>query len=225
MANVVINDAHLSNIARAIRSKNGSSASYKPREMAEAIALLDTASGDGDLTLSKTGIVELEYNEVTIPKGAFRGFSNLKVFRSNAITVGMEAFYSCGLRKVYLRNAVNVGKPVNQTDYDPFHGCPITHIDFGENIEYINLKNIDTQSLNSVVIRKTANDDGTFTLPTLAISYIPTDQRANLTLYVPSAVKSFYEAEQAAAPNGNYAFFHLETIEGSGYETYGGDLG
>lgn len=227
MANVVINDAHLSNIASAIREKNGSSVSYKPREMAEAIALLDTTSGDGDLTFSKTGIVELDYNATIIPEGAFQGCSNLKVFRSNATTVGMAAFANCGsLKKVYLRNAVNVGKPANEIyyDYDPFYRCPITHIDFGENIEYINLKNMKT-TLNSIVIRKTAlNIDGTFTLPTLIVDYIPVDQRADRTIYVPSEVKSFYEAAQATASGVNYSYFHLETIEGSGCETYGGDL-
>lgn len=227
MANVVINDAHLSGIAAAIREKNGSSASYKPREMAEAIALLGVTTDATDRsTYNKDYITELEYSGSTIPKKAFWGLARLKVFRSNATTVGMESFYNTAINYVYLRDAVNVGRPTNDIDYAPFYGCKIRHIDFGENIEYINLKNIHTQSLNSVVIRKTAvNDDGTFTFPTLAMTYIPKDQRGNLTLYVPAAVKHFYEAKQEESPDGNYAFFHLATIEGSEFETYGGDLG
>lgn len=43
MANVVINDEHLTNIANAIRSRNSSSIEYKPGEMAEAI--LDLPGG------------------------------------------------------------------------------------------------------------------------------------------------------------------------------------
>jgi hypothetical protein len=45
MANVIINDVNLVNIANAIRGKNGSSDTYKPSEMAAAIANLPTGGG------------------------------------------------------------------------------------------------------------------------------------------------------------------------------------
>lgn len=48
MANVVIDDTHLSDIAAAIREKNGLTDTYKPSEMAAAIQAITTSSGDPD---------------------------------------------------------------------------------------------------------------------------------------------------------------------------------
>lgn len=49
MANVIISDAHLTDIADAIRSKNGTEDTYKPREMAAAITAIEVGSGgDGE---------------------------------------------------------------------------------------------------------------------------------------------------------------------------------
>lgn len=48
MANVIINDQNLTNIANAIRGKNGTTTTYKPSEMAAAISAIETGSG-GDL--------------------------------------------------------------------------------------------------------------------------------------------------------------------------------
>lgn len=50
MANVIINDTNLFNIANAIRSKNGSSDTYKPSEMAAAITNLPSGGG-GDIDI------------------------------------------------------------------------------------------------------------------------------------------------------------------------------
>ena len=48
MANVIINDSNLVAIGNAIREKNGTEDTYKPREMAEAILAITTGGG-GDL--------------------------------------------------------------------------------------------------------------------------------------------------------------------------------
>ena len=45
MANVIINDTNLTNIANAIREKNGETTSYKPSEMAAAIAAIEGGGG------------------------------------------------------------------------------------------------------------------------------------------------------------------------------------
>ena len=47
MANVIINDTNLTNIANAIREKNGTTNSYKPSEMANAIAAIEAGGGGG----------------------------------------------------------------------------------------------------------------------------------------------------------------------------------
>ena len=46
MANVVINDTHLTNIASAIREKNGTTNTYKPGDMAAAISAIAAGGGD-----------------------------------------------------------------------------------------------------------------------------------------------------------------------------------
>lgn len=46
MANVIINDEHLTNIADAIREKNGTANTYAPNEMAAAITSLTSGGGE-----------------------------------------------------------------------------------------------------------------------------------------------------------------------------------
>lgn len=56
MANVVINDANLVAIGNAIRAKNGTTNTYKPREMADAITSLPSGGGEqpGPFVLTDT---------------------------------------------------------------------------------------------------------------------------------------------------------------------------
>ena len=51
MANVLVNDTSLTNIANAIRGKNGTTNTYKPAEMAAAITAIETGGGSGSNTL------------------------------------------------------------------------------------------------------------------------------------------------------------------------------
>lgn len=56
MANVLVEETSLSNIASAIRGKNGSTAVYKPGEMAAAITNLPTGGGDTETITFNTDI-------------------------------------------------------------------------------------------------------------------------------------------------------------------------
>lgn len=56
MANVLVEETSLSNIASAIRGKNGSTAVYKPGEMAAAITNLPTGGGDTETITFSTDI-------------------------------------------------------------------------------------------------------------------------------------------------------------------------
>ena len=47
MAKVLVTDTNLTNIANAIREKNGETASYKVNEMASAIGNISTGGGSG----------------------------------------------------------------------------------------------------------------------------------------------------------------------------------
>ena len=49
MANVIINDTNLTNIANAIRGKNGTTTTYKPSEMAAAITAISGGGGGSDV--------------------------------------------------------------------------------------------------------------------------------------------------------------------------------
>ena len=55
MANVLVEETSLSNIASAIREKSGGSATYKPGEMAAAISNLPTGGGNEDEILTRSG--------------------------------------------------------------------------------------------------------------------------------------------------------------------------
>ena len=68
MANVIINDTNLSNIANAIRGKNGSNESYKPSEMAAAISALAIGGGNFDINVSNLAIVDVATGYTTTAK-------------------------------------------------------------------------------------------------------------------------------------------------------------
>ena len=63
MANVIIDDTHLTDIAEAIRRKRGTTATYKPKNMASAISLIPTGGS------SSGGIGEFSYEIVSWANG------------------------------------------------------------------------------------------------------------------------------------------------------------
>lgn len=58
MTNVVIDDTNLKNIASAIREKNGTTDSYKPSEMSNAIKNIETGGGG----ITPTGTIDITAN-------------------------------------------------------------------------------------------------------------------------------------------------------------------
>ena len=72
MANVLVEETSLSNIASAIREKNGGSATYKPGEMAAAISNLPTGGSSEDEILTRSGSGEYVNDRIeTLGGGAF----------------------------------------------------------------------------------------------------------------------------------------------------------
>lgn len=61
MASVIIDDINLTNIANAIREKNGSSETYKPSEMSAAISSLSSGSGGDDFSIDLTNKTNFKY--------------------------------------------------------------------------------------------------------------------------------------------------------------------
>ena len=73
MANVLVEETSLSNIASAIREKSGGSATYKPGEMAAAISNLPIGSNNGeDAFLTRSGSGDYVNDRIdTLGGGAF----------------------------------------------------------------------------------------------------------------------------------------------------------
>ena len=93
MANVLVEETSLSNIASAIREKSGGSATYKPGEMAAAISNLPIGSGNEDDFLTRSGSGEYVNDRIeTLGGGAFYQtnystitLSNVKVMDGGSI--------------------------------------------------------------------------------------------------------------------------------------------
>lgn len=59
MANVIIDDKHLGDVAAAIREKSGETTQYKPRDMAAAISALAIGGGGGSINLDNCDVTML----------------------------------------------------------------------------------------------------------------------------------------------------------------------
>lgn len=64
MAITTINDIHLTNIAEAIRNKNGSSDTYKPSEMATAISNIETGGGGETPEYTRVDYIQFNGNQL-----------------------------------------------------------------------------------------------------------------------------------------------------------------
>ena len=120
MANVLINDQHLTDIADAIRLKKSSKETFKPKEMADAIKTISTASGDYifDDLISKTYTGEF-YCETAekIPASYMISQPITMATGLKATTIDRSAFYNC-------LNLVSANFPKVKTIYSgAFQNC------------------------------------------------------------------------------------------------------
>lgn len=111
MANVLVEETSLSNIASAIREKNGGSATYKPSEMATAISNLPTGgSSDGEDNIITRNISGDYVNDrvSSIGDGAFFNSNVSSISMSNVTSIGDSSICRC-------RNLVSVDLPALTT--------------------------------------------------------------------------------------------------------------
>lgn len=104
MANVIINDINLSNIAAAIRGKNGSSNTYKVSEMASAINNLPTGGGDMEPIVISGSKNYWNY------EGNWDSFidNNRGMISSNGLTGFEYGFYGSKLKEIPFELNFNV---------------------------------------------------------------------------------------------------------------------
>ena len=117
MANVLVEETSLSNIASAIRGKNGSTAVYKPGEMAAAITNLPTGGSSGGGSDNEDGLVmgtltNYENTRVTKIKD-YCFYNSIKLSTAsfpNVTEVGKYAFQYCqALTQINLPKATTIG--------------------------------------------------------------------------------------------------------------------
>ena len=117
MANVLVEETSLSNIASAIRVKNGSTAVYKPGEMAAAITNLPTGGSGGGSSDIEDGLIMdtlVNYENTTATKIKRHCFENSNTLATatftNVIEVGNRAFSDCYLlSQITLPEATTLG--------------------------------------------------------------------------------------------------------------------
>lgn len=113
MSKVLVTDTHLTDIANAIRNKNGSSDTYKPSEMASAISSIttgDTTIEDGLLNKTLSGDY-VNDRVTTIGYGSLSGQKSLtSISLPNLIRVEERALFNCaGATTINMPNVEYIG--------------------------------------------------------------------------------------------------------------------
>lgn len=169
MAIVTIDDTNLTNIANAIRSKNGTNNTYKPSEMASAIESIETGIEPiGEIEITENGTYDVtEYASAKVEVASSGGSDEIEALLNRTITsyssdtltsVGSNAFQGCSkLTTVSLPNATSLGlssfnactslvsievPKVTSTSTQTFYGCSA--------LETLNLPSVKTTGAQSV---------------------------------------------------------------------------
>lgn len=210
MSNVLINEQHLTDIANAIRAKNGSTDTYTPGEMAAAIK-----SSETDLTIEdflqdeNNTLTEYTSSDVTrmLGCGAFRNFTALQsVSLPNATAIGNYGFEYCkSLKNVYLPK-------VNVLNINSFFDC--------NSLEFLDLPKVyeirswalSCSRLKTVILRNTSVS------PTIAkdafwYSSLDGEYAPQGYIYVPAVLYDTYYSIFGDCNNGSALQAALRKIE------------
>lgn len=184
MSKVLVTESYLTDIGKAIRSKNGSTTTYKPSEMAAAIKNIKTQDNTAvNSIIDRTISGDYTNNEATsVGKYAFAFCFNLKtVTMANATDINSNAFYDCtglisanfpnvktvyssafnssGLTSITFNKLVTLG---SNSDYSGiFENTPMTSISIPSTIKTIGLYALSYSSIKTITVnRKTGAISG-----------------------------------------------------------------
>ena len=177
MSKVLVTESYLTGIGDAIRFKNGSTARYKPSEMAAAIKNIKTQDNTAvNSIIDKTISGDYTNNEVTsVGKYVFAFCFNLKkVTMTNATNINSNAFYNCtglisanfpnvetvqasafnssGLASITFNKLVTLG---SSSDYSGiFENTPMTSIRIPSTIKTIGLYALSYSSIKTITVNR-----------------------------------------------------------------------
>ena len=119
MAKVLVNDSNLTNIANAIRGKNGETTTYKPSEMAAAITNLPSSGGGSPDPIVITGNADNYCSYSPFVAEYIRLYGN--TITTENITSANEMFYN--YKGETIPFALNYDPGANVTLYSCFQNC------------------------------------------------------------------------------------------------------
>lgn len=115
MANVVINDAHLNDIAAAIRAKNGSTDTYKPSEMAAAISAIENTGGSGGIVTFADFMARTLQGDISVDCPTIGIYGLACNEKMTSLTSTATTIETCGciecirLTTVVMNNLISIG--------------------------------------------------------------------------------------------------------------------
>lgn len=231
MANVLINDKYLENIADAIREKSGTVLTYKPKEMANAIAAIPSGGYSGIDNMSKQliertleGTIALDVDEV----GAY-ALAGLPRMTSLTCTAKRVQDYGCygndelttvNFPEVYYLgqnafgyndklNAVNIPR-VEYIGRGAFNRCvALWKLDLGSHLKTLRGGIADGSALDAIIIRTNYVPDCTEQINPFLPRFSSKVSSASY-IYVPKDMIAAYQGYEGQPSNMKYDYWSMQ---------------
>lgn len=213
MANVLVNDTSLADIADAIREKNGTAETYKPAEMGAAIREIESGGGTGIILSDFTGAYNLpkvadlrgipevaEENFVYTTNKFANMFANNNATASNGFYTALETVY---LPKIYafstgifnycsnLKNIIGDFSKCERIELNAFQGC--AKIETAPNMPNLTLINNNAFKGTGLKVLKLTRQDTIVTLGNISAFQSTPIASGTGFIYVPKALIETYK--------------------------------